>query len=90
ILYELTKKLSPNEKKLIFDIANGEKKVDLALDIVPIENDNEMMMETKSVESFVYENKGVDFSDEEISLFDSSLQSISNFSIGKSELEARF
>nr|QNH67890.1 ATP-binding cassette transporter subfamily C member 4 X7 [Brachionus rotundiformis] len=39
ILYELTKKLSPNEKKLIFDIANGVKKVDLVQDHVPIEND---------------------------------------------------
>lgn len=89
VLYELTKKLSPNEKKLIFEIANGVKKVDLDRDFVPSQRDNSKM-ETKSVKSFVYENNGAEFSDDEIGLFHPSVQSKSNYSIVKSELDVRF
>lgn len=89
VLYELTKKLSSNEKKLIFEIANGVKKIDLDRDYVPSQIENSKM-ETKSVKSFVYENKGADLSDDEIGLFHPSVQTKSSYSIAKSELEVRF
>nr|APD26517.1 ATP-binding cassette transporter subfamily C member 4 X1 protein [Brachionus koreanus] len=72
ILYELTKKLSANEKKLIFDIANGVKKIDLAKDYVPIEQDYSII-ETKSVKSLAYENKAADFSDDEMNFYKLSI-----------------
>ncbi|CAF0837577.1 unnamed protein product [Brachionus calyciflorus] len=88
ILFELTKKLSPNEKKHIFDIATGKKK----LELVPIDiSTKKELIDNKINKSFVYENKAASFSDEEIDTFHPSVQTRSHYSLAPSEfMEVRF
>nr|UOU03341.1 ATP-binding cassette subfamily C4-1-2 [Brachionus rubens] len=91
ILYELTKKLSPNEKKHIFDIANNVK----SIQVIPIENENKLRNEDKkskiSLRSYVFDNRAANFNEEGIDIFHPSVQTRSNYSLATNEMtEVRF